>query len=53
MHWKFDVIDKFNKFKVELENQLGKNIKALRSDQDDEYKSSQFNSFLREHEILS
>ena len=29
MHRKFDALDKFIEFKVKLENQLGKRIKAL------------------------
>ena len=32
MHRKFDALDKSIEFKVELENQLGKHIKALQSD---------------------
>ena len=36
MHRKFKELDKLIEFKVELANQLGKYIKALRSDRDSE-----------------
>ena len=53
MHRKSDALDKFIEFKVELENQLGKSIKALQSDWGGEYMSTQFDSFLKEHGIIS
>ena len=40
MHRKSDALDKFIKFKVELENQLGKHIKKLWFDRGGEYMST-------------
>ena len=53
MHRKFDALDKFIEFKVESENQLRKHIKTLWSNRDGEYMSTQFDSFLNEHGIVS
>ena len=53
MHWKFNVIDKLNKFKVELENQLGKRLTLVQSNRDKEHMSSEFDSFLKEHDTIS
>ena len=53
MHRKFDALDKFIEFKAGIENQLGKHIKTLQSDRGSEYLSTQFDSFLKKHEILS
>ena len=53
MHRKSDALDKFIEFKAESKNQLGKHIKALRSNQGGEYMSTQFDSFLKEHGIIS
>ena len=53
MHRKFEALDKLIEFKVELENQLGKRIKTLWSDQGGEYMSTQFDSFLKKHGIIS
>ena len=47
MHRKSDALDKFIKFKVELENQLGKHIKKLWFDQGGEHKSTQFDPFIK------
>ena len=47
MHKKFDALDKFIKFKVELENQLGKHIKKLWFDWGGEYMSTQFDPFIK------
>ena len=52
-HRKFDALDTFIEFKKESENQLDKDIKALRFDQSGEYMSTQFDSFLKEHGITS
>ena len=49
MHRKFDVLDKFKEFKVELENQLGKHLKAFQFDWDGEYMLHEFDSFLNNH----
>ena len=40
MHRKSNVMDKFIEFKEESKKQLGKHMKALRSDQGGEYMSS-------------
>ena len=53
MHRKFDTLDKFIEFEAESKNQLGKRIKALQFDRSGEYMSTQFNSFLKEHGIIS
>ena len=53
MRKKYNALDKLFEFKVELENQMGKGIKALWSDRGGKYMSTQFNSFLKEHKILS
>ncbi|RVW95711.1 Retrovirus-related Pol polyprotein from transposon TNT 1-94 [Vitis vinifera] len=52
---KFEKSETFNAFKVykaEVENQLEKNIKVLRSDRGGEYFSSEFNSFCEEYGII-
>ena len=48
---KFDVLDKFIEFKVELDNLLGKHIKTLELDRGNV--SSRFNNFYMEHEMIS
>ena len=53
MKKKFEVLDKFKEFKVELEKQLGRHIKSLRSDRGSEYMSIELVSFLNVHRILS
>ena len=53
MHRKFDTLDKFIEFEAESKNQLGKRIKALQFDRSGEYMSTQFDSFLEEHGIIS
>lgn len=53
MHRKFDALEKFKEFRVELEKRLGKFLETLRSNQSKEYMSNEFNFFLREHEIIS
>ena len=37
MKWKFETFEKFKEFRAEVENQLGKRIKAIRSDRGGEY----------------
>ena len=44
-------LDKFIFYKNELENQLSKKIKVVRSDQDSEYESL-FGGYCREHRII-
>ena len=42
----------FKVYKTEVESQLGKKIKVLRSDRGCEYISSEFNSFCKEYNII-
>ena len=48
MKHKYETFDMFKTFKNEVQNQLGKNIKALRSDRGGEYLSQEFTDYLRE-----
>ncbi|GJW37831.1 retrotransposon protein, putative, ty1-copia subclass [Tanacetum coccineum] len=49
---KHEVFKTFKVFKNEVENQLGKRIKALRSDRDSEYISQEFKDYLKACEIV-
>nr|GFB88372.1 hypothetical protein [Tanacetum cinerariifolium] len=49
---KHDVFENFKVFKSEVELQLGKNIKALRSDRGGEYLSQEFNHYLSKNGIV-
>ena len=53
MHCKSETFEKFNKFRAETEKQLGKPIKALRSDRGGEYLNEEFMSYLTNNRILS
>ena len=53
MKHKSESFDKFKEFQSEVENQLGKKIKALRSDRGGEYLSYEFDDHLKECGILS
>ena len=53
MRHKSEAFDKFKVFKTEVENQLGKSIKALRSDRGGEYLTTEFMDHLAESGILS
>ena len=53
MHHKFKAFEKCRQFKSETEKQLGKNIKALRSNQGGEYLSGEFLDFLTDNGILT
>ena len=53
MHRKFDALDKFKEFKVELENQLGKHLKVLLFYRGGKYMSGDLDSFLKDHGIIS
>ena len=53
MHHKSETFEKFKEFWVETEKQLGKPIKALRSDRGREYLDKEFRSYLIDNEILS
>lgn len=53
MKHKSESIEKFKKFKNEVENQLGKIIKALQSYHGGEYLNQEFDDYLKECEIIS
>jgi len=53
MKHKSESFEKFKEFKNEVQNQLGKNIKTLRSDRGGEYLSLEFDDHLKECGILS
>lgn len=53
MKHKSESFEKFKEFQNEVQNQLGKTIKALRSDRGGEYLSQTFNDHLRECGIVS
>ena len=46
MRRKFEAFEKFKKFRVEVENQLGKHIKAIQSDRGGEYLLGDFKDYL-------
>nr|GEX11808.1 hypothetical protein [Tanacetum cinerariifolium] len=50
---KHEVFETFKVFQKEVENQLGKTIKSLRSDRGGEYISQEFVDHLKEYEIVS
>ncbi|TLX69973.1 DDE-type integrase/transposase/recombinase, partial [Labilibacter sediminis] len=50
---KSETFEKFKEFKHEVENQLGRKIKMLRSDRGGEYLSIEFNDYLKECGIVS
>ena len=49
---KYEAMNAFIKYKNEVENQLSKKIKRLRSNRGGEYKSNPFNTFCEEHGII-
>ncbi len=53
MTYKSEFLEKFKEFKNEVENQLRKTIKALRSDRGGEYLSYEFADYLKQFGILS
>ncbi|PKI58225.1 hypothetical protein CRG98_021396 [Punica granatum] len=53
MKYKHESFEKFKEFKAEVEKQKGKSIKTLRSDRGEEYMSTEFGDFLKEHGIVS
>jgi hypothetical protein len=53
MRHKSESFEKFKEFKAEVENQLNKSIKALRSDRGGEYLSYEFITYLKECGIVS
>lgn len=52
LHSKDETFDVFKTFKAEVENQLGKKIKVLRSDRGGEYESSVMSEFCESHGII-
>nr|GEY69564.1 retrotransposon protein, putative, Ty1-copia subclass [Tanacetum cinerariifolium] len=50
---KHEVFETFKVFQKEVENQLGKTIKSLRSDRGGEYMSQEFLDHLKDHEIIT
>ncbi|GJX68626.1 retrotransposon protein, putative, ty1-copia subclass [Tanacetum coccineum] len=50
---KHEVFETFKVFQKEVENQLGKTIKLLRSDRGGEYMSQEFLNHLRDHGIIA
>ncbi|GKC97450.1 retrotransposon protein, putative, ty1-copia subclass [Tanacetum coccineum] len=50
---KHEVFETFKVFQKEVENQLGKTIKSLRSDRAGEYMSQEFLDYLKDHEIIA
>ncbi|GKE96795.1 retrotransposon protein, putative, ty1-copia subclass [Tanacetum coccineum] len=50
---KHEVSETFKVFQKEVENQLGKTIKSLRSDRGGKYMSQEFLDHLKEHEIIA
>ena len=48
MKWKFEAFEKFKEFKAKVENQLGRHIKAIRSDHGGEYLLGDFKDYLIE-----
>ena len=52
MRHKSEAFDKFKEYKNEVENQLDKRIKALRTDRGGEYLSNEFSAYLKECGIV-
>ncbi|KAL0462672.1 UNVERIFIED_CONTAM: hypothetical protein Slati_0154800 [Sesamum latifolium] len=53
MRYKFEAFGRFKEYRLEVENQIGHKIKALRSDRYGEYLNGEFINYLKENEILS
>ena len=53
MQRKSETFEKFKEFRAEVENQLGKTIKTLRSDRGGEYLDQEFEDFMVEYGIVS
>ncbi len=53
MRHKSESLEKFKEFKNEVESQLGKTIKALRSNRGGEYLNYEFADYLRQFGIVS
>ena len=53
MKRKSKTFEKFKEFRAEVENQLGKRIKAIQSDRGGEYLLGDFKTYLTQNEIVS
>ena len=53
MRYKYEAFEKFKEFRNEVEKQLGRSIKSLKSDRGGEYLSQAFLDYLRDNGILS
>ena len=53
MRHKSESFEKFKEFRQEVEKQLGREIKALRSDRGGEYLSDEFRDYLKDNGIVS
>ena len=53
MKQKSEAFEKFKEFRDEVENQLGKHIKAIRSDHGGKYLFGDFKDYLTENGIIS
>ena len=53
MRRKSEVFEKFKEFRAEVKNQLGKHIKAIRSDRGGEYLLGDFKDYLIQNGIVS
>ena len=52
MKWKSETFEKFKEFRAKVENQLGKHIKAIRSDCGGEYLLGDFKDYLTQNGIV-
>ncbi|KAL0434173.1 UNVERIFIED_CONTAM: hypothetical protein Slati_2751600 [Sesamum latifolium] len=53
MRYKSEAFGRFKEYRLEVENQTSRKIKALRSDRGGEYLSGEFIDYLKENGILS
>ncbi|KAL0434589.1 UNVERIFIED_CONTAM: Transposon Ty2-B Gag-Pol polyprotein [Sesamum radiatum] len=53
MRYKSEAFGRFKEYRLEVENQTNRKIKALRSDRGGEYLNGEFMDYLKENEILS
>ncbi|KAL0333060.1 UNVERIFIED_CONTAM: hypothetical protein Scaly_2207500 [Sesamum calycinum] len=53
MRYKSETFEKFKEYRLEVENQTGHKIKALKLDRGGEYLSGEFMDYLKENGILS
>ncbi|KAL0453971.1 UNVERIFIED_CONTAM: hypothetical protein Slati_1375200 [Sesamum latifolium] len=53
IRYKCEAFGRFKEYRLKVENQTGRKIKALRSDRGREYLSGEFLDYLKENEILS